>query len=410
MEKTKSINSILSNAQATFVRGETANFESVWVYACVRAIANNIASVPFRLKDLTGKVLTDPKDPWVALFSKPNPVLNSIETLWQNTVTNYELRGEVYWLFNDANLKPANKRPVRIDVVQNASAIYSPTNNKVQIGWQVEGNIYTLNNCIRFAQVSPSGGVQVISSKVVANAAVKLDGSINDYNQIFFDNGAQINGYLLDDSGEGALDNSEIKAIRNDWDAQYSGKGNAHKTPVLTGGLKYVATGTPHKDMEFPALKSSVKEEILAAFGVPASQISVGNSTYASAKIEDRQFFTNNLIPKMNLFVSVLNNTILALTGYKVEFDYSTIEPLKEERSAKLQGAKDLYELGYALNEINTIQKLGMNPVADSWANEASDSRALKNSMSNTTQANKPEPTNANQQVAQDNLHPKPKA
>ena len=407
MQITKSLQSILTNASASVNKGDSTQYESVWVWACVNAIANNIASVPFKLRDKAGRILTDKKDKMVYLFSRPNPILNSTELLIRHTMAKYEVTGQVFWLFNDDNLKPAKKNPTRIDVVSTAEAIYSPTNTKVQIGWKVDQDIYDFNNCIRFANMSPAGGLAVISSKTMARQSINIDTKLHNYNEIFFEQGAQINGYLLDDSGEGMLSEDEAKKLQASWDSQFSSWSNAHRTPVLTGGLKYVATGSTHKDMDFLNLNNVIKEEILAAFGVPSSQLSVGNASYASSKVADRQFFTNNLIPKMNYIASVLNSTIFYLTGYECFFDYTTIEPLKEERQAKLQGAKDLFDLGYSLNEINALQKLGMDEIPDAWASTAVDARAIQTNLAaNSAQANKPEPTNhGSQAVAQDNTN-----
>jgi HK97 family phage portal protein len=414
MQKTKSIQSLLSNAQYQFASNTPTPYESGWAYACIRAISNNIAGVPFKLRNSTGKIITDRNDKWFRLFHRPNPLLNTMQLLWQQTVNKYEIYGQCFWLFNDPMLNPATGSKItRIDVVDSAIPLWHPDNPAVQIGWRtgvMQYHDYTFDQCIRFANVSPAGrnNLSVLSPKMIAQTAINLDVEIHNYNQVFFENGAQINGYLQDKGDNGNLDDDEIKKIRDNWEATFGGTGNAHKTPVLTGGLEYIKTGISHKDMDFETLQSVTREEILAIFGVPDSQLSVGNAAYASAKVADRQFFTNNLIPKMEYFTSVINSTILYLSGYQCFFDYTTIEPLKEERGAKMEGAKALFELGYSLNQINTIQQLGMDMVSEEWANKAVDARQFINPLSSSGKPSTSEPiTHGNQGAAQDGLYPK---
>ncbi len=57
---------------------QNAYLENPWVYAAIKAIGTNISGVPFKIRKLTkdgkpGKEITDPRNPWVSLFSDPNP-------------------------------------------------------------------------------------------------------------------------------------------------------------------------------------------------------------------------------------------------------------------------------------------------------------------------------------------------
>jgi hypothetical protein len=229
---------------------------------------------------------------------------------------------------------------------------------------------------LRFFEPNPLNPLEAYSPQQASRVSIDGYNKAIAYNDQFFANGASVAGYLLDDNPDSDLGDTEIRRMQDDFDIQFAGVANAHKTPFMTGGVKYVSTGTTQKDMDFQALTEMSREEILGTFNVPKNQFGITDGlNFATAKISDRQFFTNNLIPKMEYFASVINSSLLYPTNMECFFDFLTIEPLKDERKEKIEGAKGLMELGFPLNEINTIQDLGMMRIDNDWANKATDEK-----------------------------------
>ena len=400
---------------------EDAYKENVWAYAGVKAIATNLASVPFKLRRRTtdgtaGEDILDPNNPWVKLFDNPNPLFDKTQ-LWRISATNYELDGEAFWILfgnDDEPISSPNQVPAYLETPrrERLEVRYNDDQTRI-VGWTYKrnrGSSIDLEyyQVLRFFDYNPDSLLEGLSAVTVSTLAIGIDQKVHLYNDKFFKNGAQPAGHLLDKNIDSDLTEKEANSIREAWSSQYEGLNNAHKTPLLTNGVEYVATGTPQKDMDFQNLSKLIRDEIIGSLNVPKNQVGVYEDlNYANAKIADKQFYTNNLIPKMQYFMSVVNSKLLYRTGLECYFDLSTVEALKDDRSAKVEVAKGLFELGYSLNEVNQVQGLGMKEVSDKWADENVNAREGEKTTKSDGSIYTPEPEhdkNRDADKAQDKL------
>tara|TARA_R110001592_G_scaffold84640_2_gene250156 strand:- start:8917 stop:11067 length:2151 start_codon:yes stop_codon:yes gene_type:complete len=376
---------------------KTAYIENPWVYAAIKAISTNISGVPFRIrkldsKGMPGDDIKDVRNPWVSLFADPHPLMDKTQ-LWKATSINYEADGEVFWVLRNSAGKPIsspNEVPSQIDVVpsKGINERYNQQRDMI-IGWGLSYGNRTdeleFFQVIRYYEYNPIDILKSMSPAEAASLSISIDHKSHLYNEKFFKNGGQISGYLIDENQDSELNDNEIRLMQSMWDSQYSGLANAHRTPMLTNGIKFTPTGSTQKDMDFRVQIQTNREEILGAFNTPEGQVGLtGGQNYSNSKNADRAFFSNNLIPKMKYFSSVLNTKLLHKNGVECYFDFTQIEALKDERDMKVSVAKSLYELGYSLNEINKTQELGMEDVDKSWANKDVDARKVASNKSNS--------------------------
>jgi len=365
-----------------------AFIENIWTHAAIKAISTNIASVPFKLRrakanGMPGRDIFDPMNPWVRLFDNPNPSFDNAQ-LWKATSTYYEAEGQAFWVLRNAGgalISSREEVPSIIEVVGPRQV--QPVMNglsRYPVGWNYTDGVQTEAledfQMLRFYEFNPLRPERGVSPALVASLSIGIDQKAHTYNDKFFKNGGQIPGYLLDENKDSELSDEQGKGIIRSWMAQFAGLGNAHRTPLLTNGVKFVPTGTNQKDMDFQNLVLTLRDEILAAFNVPKNQVGVFDGmNYANSKVADRQFYTNNLIPKMRYFASVVNSKLLYGKGYEVYFDLESIDSLKDARDQRARSAKSLFDMGFPLNNINDVLELGMDRIKDPWANEAIDLR-----------------------------------
>lgn len=357
--------------------------ENVWAYSAVKAISTNISGIPFNLRKYErsgdmGSDIIDPKNKFVELFENPNPLFDQTQ-LWKLTSILYETKGEVFWVLYNAQWEPIslNEIPTYIEVALPNSIKPRYDQSRRMVGWDYKRDALSgeheklhFHNCLRFFEVHPDGILKSLSPYEVAKISIGIDYKVHLFNDKFFKSGGQISGYLLDENKDSELTEDDIRGMTKVWNDQYGGLNNAHKTPFLTNGVKFVQTGTTQKDMDFYNLTRITREEIVGALNVPKSQVGLYEDlNFATAKIADRQFFTNNLLPKMIYFASVLNSKLLHKHGVDGYFDFTTIEALKEDREKKIKAARMLFDLGYSLNEVNSAQDLGMSEIEEEWAN-----------------------------------------
>jgi PIN domain nuclease of toxin-antitoxin system len=125
--------------------------------------------------------------------------------------------------------------------------------------------------------------------------------------------------------------------------------------------------------MDFLNQKKWNRDETLAVFNVPKMEVGVWDDiNFAIAKVQAREFWLKNLIPKMKLITWIFWSQLFEkINGGRVwaEFDYSGIEALQDEFNEKVKVARTLWEIGYPMNQVNDRLNLGMPE--NSWQNTA---------------------------------------
>jgi hypothetical protein len=124
--------------------------------------------------------------------------------------------------------------------------------------------------------------------------------------------------------------------------------------------------------MEFLAQKKWNRDATLAVFGVPKAELGITEegANLAIVKVQAREFWLKNLIPKMKLIEWAMWSQLFSrINGGRVwaEFDTGGIEALSDELHEKVQTGRTLWEVGYTMNQINKRLNLGMPE--NSWQN-----------------------------------------
>ena len=119
------------------------------------------------------------------------------------------------------------------------------------------------------------------------------------------------------------------------------------KLAILERGLKYQQVGSGLKDMNFQDLGRSVRDEILAIFGVPASKLGlVEDVNRANADTNDYTYQKETILPKLRLIEEKLNEKLMPLydTGLVVKFD----NPVPEDKDFRLREISEHIRTGYS--------------------------------------------------------------
>lgn len=136
----------------------------------------------------------------------------------------------------------------------------------------------------------PDPAGEGLSRFEVAWRAMGVEGGIATYAAAFFINGAQPDGFL---SFETPLNDAEFDDARREWQSNFKGARNAHKTAVMPGGARWNPISGVLKDLAMTDLKASEREDICAIFETDpilvglkgAADALSANSTYSSAEV-----------------------------------------------------------------------------------------------------------------------------
>ena len=152
---------------------------------------------------------------------------------------------------------------------------------------------------------------------------------------------------------------------------RHGGASNARKPAVLTGGLKWQQIGFSPKDMDFISQREWSRTEIAIVLGVPLLLLGITEEIHSkeSARNTRQMFWEESLIPLLRFAEKTLERDLfLGRGGGKkprgsgdawAEYDLSKISVLHREDREKRETAKVDRDLGFPLNEINQVHKLG---------------------------------------------------
>lgn len=342
----------------------------IWVFAAVNAIIRNVAMVPLVFQTKEGPIDPNSNHPFIKLFEKPNR-WQGFGQFMESMIGWWHVNGECMIVMRRNSFKDI---PIEMAAVDGTP--FQPVLNDAGrlIGWQMEGGDgepipFALHEVIHLKFWDPENEWRGLSPISAALAGLKQDFLASQYNNEFFRNSGIPGGVIeMDDN----LTTEEFNELVRQYDDRHGGVNNAHKMLILEGGMKFKSNVSTQKDIEFLKQKQWTRDEILAAFGVPKMEVGIieEGANLAVIKMQSREFWQKNLIPKLNLiswllwaelFSNINNGQVWA------EFDLSEVQAIQDDYKEKVETGRKLWEMGYTANQINKRLALGMPD--NSWQN-----------------------------------------
>ncbi|MDO9536641.1 MAG: phage portal protein [Bacillota bacterium] len=251
--------------------GKTVNertaMQTTAVYACVRVLAEVIASLPLHTYRHTenGKEKALDHSLYYLLHSEPNPEMTSFvfrETLmghlllWGNGYAQIirDGRGKVIALY------PLMPDKMTVERSEKGELFYL---------YNKDGTIYLLRSD-EVLHIPGLGfdGLICYSPIAMAKNAIGMAIATEEYGAKFFANGANPGGVL---EHPGVV--KDLSKIRESWNAVYQGSGNAHRIAVLEEGMKFQSIGIPPEQAQFLETRKFQLNEIARIFRVPPHMV-----------------------------------------------------------------------------------------------------------------------------------------
>ena len=242
------------------------------VYACVRVLAEAIASLPlhtYRYTD-TGKEKAFDHHLFPLLHDEPNPEMTSFvfrETLmghlllWGNAYAQIirDGRGKVMALY------PLMPDKMTVERTEKGELFYL---------YSKDGISYPLRSD-EVLHIPGLGfdGLVGYSPIAMAKNAIGMAIATEEYGAKFFANGANPGGVL---EHPGVV--KDPSKIRESWNAVYQGSGNAHRVAVLEEGMKFQSIGIPPEQAQFLETRKFQLNEIARIFRIPPHMVEIGRA------------------------------------------------------------------------------------------------------------------------------------
>lgn len=334
-----------------------------WVYACVNAISEEVATVNLRLQQFRNGQWVD-LDNHIALqpLRQVNSFMSSSD-LMLATQAYLELDGNAFWYLPKGSItaKPAEiwiLDPTRVLIVKSQKDFIGSYVYRNEAGQDVP---LTPQEVLHFKRFNPLNRYRGAGTVAAAAIAIDIDTFSAQWNKNFFYNAAVPSAVLETD---GTLTEEQYSKIQAKWDSKYVGADNAHKLIILQGGMKFKPAQLSQKDMDFLEQRKFTRDEILGIFRVPKTILGITEDVNrANAEASEFVFAKRVVKPKMEFIVDRLNEFYLPLFGLnQSQFRFTFDDPVPQNVELQLKSNETALRAGYkTINEVREDE--GLDPV-----------------------------------------------
>ena len=349
---------------------ERTAMQTTAVYACVRILAEAVASLPlhvYEYQDDGGKKLVHDHPLYYLLHDEPNPEMTSFvfrETLmshlliWGNAYAQIirDGAGRVLGLYP---LLP-DKMDVQRDDRGNIYYVYSRNSDENPM-FKEYGDIRLKAEDVLHIPGLGFDGLIGYSPIAMAKNAVGMTLACEEYGASFFANGANPGGVL---EHPGVL--KDPSKVRESWNSVYRGVNNAHKIAVLEEGMKYQQIGIPPEEAQFLETRKFQINEIARLYTIPPHMVGdLDKSSFSNIEQQSLEFVKYTLDPWVIRWEQSLQRSLL-LPGEKGKYfiKLNVDGLLRGDYQSRMNG----YAVGrqngwFSANDIREMEN--MNPIPD---------------------------------------------
>lgn len=278
------------------------------VYACVRVLAETVASLPlilYRRRDDGGKDRATEHPLYRLLHDIPNPHMTSFQLrealmghilTWGNAYAEIEFdrAGRVVGLWP---LRP-DRMAVRLE---NGELIYE---------YRTSDGPVTLPD-YRVLHIPGLGfdGIVGYSPIRMMRQALGLTVATERFGSLLFKNAAQPKVVL---KHPGELSEKAYKRLRESWESRHGGLENAHRTAILEEGVDITTIGIPPDDAQFLETRRFQLNEIARIYRVPPHMIQdLERATFSNIEQESINFVVHTVRPWLVRWEQAMNKQLL---------------------------------------------------------------------------------------------------
>jgi HK97 family phage portal protein len=331
--------------------------QSAAVYACVRVIAETVASLPLHLYRYVdeGKKRDTSHPLYFLLHDAPNPEMTSFifrETmmthllLWGNSYSQI-LRnghGEITGLY------PLLPDKMQVSRNEEDELIYLYQSGMKNIAFRKEEILHIPG--LGF------DGLVGYSPITMARNAIGMAMATEEFGASFFANGAAPGGIL---EHPGTL--KDPSKVRESWNQLFQGSGNANKVAVLEEGMTYKQIGIPPNEAQFLETRKYQTEEICRIYRVPPHLVAdLDKATFSNIEHQSISFVVHTIRPWLVRLEQAMNKTLLYPSerqDYFVEFNVDGL--LRGDYESRMRGYATARQNGWmSANDIRRLENMNL--------------------------------------------------
>lgn len=347
---------------------ERTAMQTTAVYACVRILAETIASLPLHTFKTTekGKEKATEHHIYKLLAEEPNSEMTSF--VFRETLMGHLL------LWGNAYAQIIRDGRGRV------IALYPLLPNKVTVDRTTKGEIYYIYTRSEWDSPASSGYSQIYlrSDEVLHIPGLGFDGLVGyspiamaknavgmaiateEYGAKFFANGANPGGVL---EHPGVV--KDPARVRESWNSVYQGSTNAHRVAVLEEGMKFQSIGIPPDQAQFLQTRKFQLNEIARLFRIPPHMIGdLEKSSFSNIEQQSLEFVKYTLDPWVIRWEQALKKALLTddeKKDYFIKFNVDGL--LRGDYQSRMNGYAVARQNGWmSTNDIRELDDLNKIP------------------------------------------------
>jgi HK97 family phage portal protein len=330
-------------------------------YACVRLLSDTISTLPvdtFIRRD-GNRLPYRPRPAWV--YEPEGPGSSRIEYYKQIVVSMLLSHGAVVQILRNGNgeivaLQPLD--PTRVDIRRNPATRLRE--------FVIDGGQAVLpgEDVLYIPEMRRPGSLKGVSRVDELKQTLGLAKALDEFASRYFSNGANTSGMI---EFPGNLTQEQAKDLVDAFEAGHKGLKKAHRPGVLSGGAKFVKTGSDGEQAQMLQSRQFAVEEVARVFRCPPSMIGLntpGAMSYASVEHNAIQFTRYSLTPLIAAIEEAHNRLLPGDVFLRVNMDGL----LRGDSATQAQVFSTALQAGYmSVNEARGLMDLrpvdgGENP------------------------------------------------
>ena len=331
------------------------------VYACVRVIAETIASLPLHIYEATdaGSRKANEHPLYRLLHDEPNTEMTSF--IWREVMLSHLLLwGNSYCQI----LRSGRSRIVGLyPLLPDHMAVDRDTKGKLTYTYTTsEGRMEQLNpEDVLHIPGLGFDGVMGYSPIALERAAIGLGIAAEEYGSKFFQNGARPSGILTHPNTV-----KDPASLRASWNAAYGGSGNASRVAVLEEGMTFVPLSMPNNEAQFLETRKFQVTEICRIFRVPPHMIGdLERATFSNIESQNISFAVHTIRPWLVRIEQAINKTLIPENEkdrYYAQFNIDGL--MRGDYKSRMEGYAIARQNGWmSANDIRALENL--NPISE---------------------------------------------
>ena len=331
------------------------------VYACVRVIAETIASLPLHVfkSTETGSEKATEHILYRILHDEPNREMTSF-VLRETMLTHLLLWGNSYSQIIRTgrnqidSLYPLLPDHMEVDRDSKGKLTYTYTTS--------DGRIYRLSP-EEVLHIPGLGfdGVVGYSPIALEKNAIGLGLAAEEYGSKFFSNGARPAGVLTHPNTV-----KDPKRLRDSWNAAYGGSVNSGRVAILEEGMKFDTISMPNNEAQFLETRKFQVSEICRIYRVPPHLVGdLEHATFSNIEHQSISFAVHTIRPWLVRIEQAINRSLFSEREKNRFYAQFNIDGLmRGAYKERMEGYAIARQNGWmSANDIRELEN--MNPLTD---------------------------------------------